>query len=62
MIDVNHPFFEKRWRRWGVVIFCFGWGSAEFFFGNNIWGIAASSIGAYAAWVLLIQNKQPDQD
>lgn len=60
MIDPNHPFFAKLWRRWFAVLFPLAWGGMELYLGNTGWGAAFLAAGGYAAYVLLLQPKQGD--
>jgi hypothetical protein len=57
MIDPNHPFFAKRWRRLLAVAFPIVWGFVELALGNTAWAAGFVAVGAYAGWVLLLKPR-----
>lgn len=54
LIDPNHPFFAKQWRRWATTLAPMAWGLAEFSWGNPGWALMFFAAGAYAGYALLI--------
>ncbi|MBO9098423.1 MULTISPECIES: hypothetical protein [unclassified Rhizobium] len=54
MIDPSHRFYRPIYVRIGIVALCLGWAIIEATFGEPIWSMAIGAVGAYAAWVLLL--------
>lgn len=57
LIDPNHPFYKPLWVRILIVVVCFGWASVELFGSQPFWAMISGALGAYAAWMLLLNFK-----
>ena len=55
----NHPFLQPLWRRVALVAFCFVWAAVELWHGEQMWALISAGLGAYGAWIFLI-NYKPD--
>lgn len=56
-LDPDHPFFAKASRRYALVALCLGWSGFELWNGATIWAGIFGALGAYAAWVLILQPR-----
>ncbi|MDL2400419.1 hypothetical protein [Rhizobium mayense] len=60
LIDPNHPIYKPLWVRVLIVAVCFSWAIVEAFGPQPFWAVLAGGLGAYAAWMLLLNfNPQP---
>lgn len=59
MRDAENPFFRPLWRRIAIVVFCAAWSAFEFWNNQAFWGTIAGGMGAYAAWMFLLNYKEP---
>lgn len=50
LINLDHAFFARPWRRLMTLAVCFGWGGFEATLGNLGWTALFFGIGAVAAW------------
>ncbi|WP_182083956.1 DUF3329 domain-containing protein [Aureimonas sp. ME7] len=62
MKDAQHPFFRPLWRRVAVVATCVVWAGVEFAVGDPMFGVMTGAIGAYGAWVFLLNYKPAAPD
>ena len=58
LLDPDHPFFAKPWRRWVTALVPMAWGVAELSFGNPGWALMFGAAGAYALWILILKKPQ----
>ncbi|MCB1394581.1 MAG: DUF3329 domain-containing protein [Rhodobacter sp.] len=61
LIDADHPFFRPLWRRVVVVAFCLGWAGFEALTQSPGWALMIGALGLYAAWVLLVDWRDPKE-
>ncbi|TWF54809.1 DUF3329 domain-containing protein [Neorhizobium alkalisoli] len=59
MIDPNHPFYEPLWRRIMIPAVCFAWAIFELFAGSGVWAAISGGLGAFAAYKLFIEKRDP---
>lgn len=57
MKDVDNPFFRPLWRRVVLVVFCAAWAAFELWHGQTMWALIFGGLGAYGAWIFLINYK-----
>jgi hypothetical protein len=61
LIDPAHPFFRFAWRRWATVLAPGAWALFELVYvGDPFWAIIFGAASAYAAWVLIVNWKEPE--
>jgi hypothetical protein len=56
-LDAKHPFFQPPWRRWAVLVVCFGWGGFELANGAPFWAAIFIGGGLYALWELFLRPR-----
>ena len=57
LIDPSHPLYKPLWVRILIVAVCFGWAAVETFGPQPFWAVLSGALGAYAAWMLLLNFK-----
>ncbi|MFS8044224.1 hypothetical protein [Rhizobium sp. BR 314] len=57
LIDPTHPIYKPLWVRILIVAVCFGWSAVETFGSQPFWAMLSGALGAYAAWMLLLNFK-----
>jgi len=53
LLDPDHPFFARRWKRWATAVLPMLWGLVEFALNSPGWGVLFFAAGAYAGYILL---------
>ena len=61
LIDPKHRFYRPLPVRIAIVAVCLGWAIVEATTGEPFWGIIVGALGAYSAWMLLL-NYRPEPD
>ncbi|NLR96859.1 hypothetical protein HGP17_08415 [Rhizobium sp. P38BS-XIX] len=62
LIDPSHPLYKPLWVRILIVAVCFGWAGVETLGGQPFWAMLSGALGAYSAWMLLLNFKpQPPE-
>lgn len=57
LIDPSHPMYKPLWVRILIVAVCFGWAAVETLGSQPFWAMLSGALGAYAAWMLLLNFK-----
>lgn len=57
LIDPSHPLYKPLWVRILIVAVCFGWAGVETLGGQPFWAMISGALGAYSAWMLLLNFK-----
>jgi len=57
LIDPSHPIYKPLWVRILIVAVCFGWAIVETLGSQPFWVLLSGALGAYAAWMLLLNFK-----
>lgn len=57
LIDPSHPLYKPLWVRILIVAVCFGWAGVELLGSQPFWAMLSGALGAYAAWMLLLNFK-----
>ena len=57
LIDPTHPIYKPLWVRILIVAVCFGWSAVETLGSQPFWAMLSGALGAYAAWMLLLNFK-----
>jgi hypothetical protein len=50
LINFDHAFFARPWRRHLTVAICVIWGLVELSMGATVWGVIFLGLGALAQW------------
>lgn len=62
LIDPSHPIYKPLWVRILIVAVCFGWAAVETLGSQPFWAMLSGALGAYSAWMLLLNFKpQPPE-
>lgn len=57
LIDPSHPIYKPLWVRILIVAVCFGWAAVETLGSQPFWAMLSGALGAYSAWMLLLNFK-----
>ena len=57
LIDPSHPIYKPLWVRILIVAVCFGWATVETLGSQPFWAMLSGALGAYSAWMLLLNFK-----
>ncbi|WP_200832629.1 hypothetical protein [Candidatus Halocynthiibacter alkanivorans] len=60
LIDLDHPWFKRRWLRLTVTFVALGWGIFEFLTGEIFWSILFLAMAAWCATKFFFLPRQED--
>lgn len=58
LLDPDHPFFARPWRRWATVLLPLAWAGVELYHNSPGWAVLFGAAGVYAAYMLFLKKPQ----